>query len=138
MHWPPSSWRPCGDTIAFTRIQTDSGPSSRSSDENVNCISPFRFPPARMTNPLRAMTASAGEDGAVRGCGAGPALRPPAIVEVEAGLAVRIAEGFIEGELAGRLIELYEVEAMNALDVRCHHDAVGGSIPSRPMGVIVA
>jgi hypothetical protein len=39
------------------------------------------------------------------GCGAGPALRSLTIVEVEAGLAVLVAEGFVESKLAVRLIE---------------------------------
>jgi hypothetical protein len=56
----------------------------------------------------------------VRGCGAGPALRPFAVVEVEAGVPVLITRGFVERELSGWLIEADQTDTMDAIDVR--HD----------------
>jgi hypothetical protein len=74
----------------------------------------------------------------MRGCGTRPALRPRAIIEVEAGLPVFIAKGFIDGELAVGLIQPHEVEAMDAIGARRDDDAAVGCIPAGPMSEVVA
>ena len=60
------------------------------------------------------------------------------MVEVEAGLPVFVTKGIVDTELAVRLIEANEIEAMVAIWARSDDDAAGRGVPAGPMGEIVA
>src|ERR1700731_4509558 len=84
-----------------------------------------------------AMANSPCKDGTVRRRGSTPAVWPISLVEAEARLGIRIAEGLIHAQRTGLLIEMQQVHSFLGRLRRSHSKTPPHRAPAGPVGKVV-